>query len=631
MASISLTKSFPPMTKSVLTITESSRVSGKTTLNFKFDTNLVYSDSFSGAGITYVATVKISGTGITAQTKNYTLKNSNDYWGGTSLKTSKFTDTFNVPSNVNKITITVTYKYSDEATTMTGSTDMNLTKLVSLLNPIAEFNDVDKIKLSISKYDNNYTQKLKVYQTTNNLLLATRNGVENEFEFYFIEEELNNLYNNNPTSSKIDLRFDLITYNGTTELGSTNVITKVNITDANPIFENFNYEDSNAKTLELTGDSSKIIKNYSTLKIIVPTEYKAIPKKGASIVNYVGGDKSAEYKEEEVSFEIPNYENNAITISAVDTRGNSTKVTKSVDLINYSEIAITSLPSISRVSSTNEETKINIEGTFWNNSFGAKNNELKVTYKYKEAGSYEDFQEGITQITPVIDGNNFKIEEQSILGDTDAGFDSDKSYNIVILITDGLFSYEIEGTLQAGKPGFALYGNKISLGDKYDEELGGNVQLWGDVYLNKKKLGVTVQACNQCITNDEEYLSGDYIPFTKEIYNNSDGLIVFNADGTITINHTGYIKASFGVWCHGGYTDVRPWIYFKEVNKNNLFYACIDDNSSNFVSLTMANCIVKVTEGDTLAVVANTSNNHSMRVNTYSGGKTSYMTIEIVE
>ena len=105
MATITINESFPPSTKSVLTITESSRTSEKTKFNLSVKTNLGSSISYVGTGIALYGKVEISGTGITTQTKTLTLKAKNDYWSGTAVHTTTGTFEANIPANINSIKV----------------------------------------------------------------------------------------------------------------------------------------------------------------------------------------------------------------------------------------------------------------------------------------------------------------------------------------------------------------------------------------------------------------------------------------------------------------------------------------------------------------------------------------------
>lgn len=62
---------------------------------------------------------------------------------------------------------------------------------------------------------------------------------------------------------------------------------------------------------------------------------------------------------------------------AIDSRGNSTKVTKTVTIKNYSNIKIKSF-SATRQNNIGTITTIKFEGEFWNDSFGSITNTIQV-------------------------------------------------------------------------------------------------------------------------------------------------------------------------------------------------------------------------------------------------------------
>lgn len=311
------------------------------------------------------------------------------------------------------------------------------------------------------------------------------------YTFELTDEERNILRQATPNNNTLNVKFYVKTIISGTNFYSS-LTKKMTIVNANPTFSDYNYQDINETTINLTGDSSKIVKNYSTIKVSIANTNKAIPNKYSTMKNYIANNVSADYSDtDDVTFSIPKYSASTLLVNAVDSRGNTTGVSKELDLIDYNDIEITTTPIAKRTNDVGDESEISLSGTFWNSNFGVVNNVLEIKYKYREAGSTEGFVEGSTALTPTISENGFTISNQSILGDTNLGFDSNKSYEILITIADKLSSYNILITLQAGIPAMALYGNKIALGNKYDESLGGNVQLWGEVKLNGEDAGKT--------------------------------------------------------------------------------------------------------------------------------------------
>lgn len=471
MAKISLTKYFPPTTTSVLEINEILRESDKVQFGLSFKTNLGSSQSYVGNGVTYNATLKVSGTGIETQTKTVQLKDSDEYWQGTATHTlNKLSWEVNVPSSANSVRIDVTYKYSDEATTMSGSTEITLTKLLNVLNPFSNNESLDleqTQKLSITQYDSTFTSNLELIVKNNqnqNVTIANFENVEDGQQISLNETQLNALFNATSNQQKYQMFWLLYTLNNGTSIGNTTTQSIGVINNANPIFTDFDFADINPITTAVTSSNQSIVGGVSTLQITIPTTKKATALKGASIVSYIISDKAIDYSTSEIKKTIPQYNSSEIVVSAVDTRGNTTTVRKTItDFIVYSPIAINQTSAtISRTNNIDEETKISFEGTFWNNNFGKVDNSLSVTYKYRLKGSSNAYTTGVTTITPAISNNSFSVTDKAILGDTNNGFDVSKSYEIIVEVSDKLSVNEIDYTLNPGKNAIEIVGNEVT-------------------------------------------------------------------------------------------------------------------------------------------------------------------------
>lgn len=471
MAKISLTKYFPPTTTSVLEINEILRESDKVQFGLSFKTNLGSSQSYVGNGVTYNATLKVSGTGIETQTKTVQLKSSDEYWQGTATHTlDKLSWEVNVPSSANSVRIDVSYKYSDETTTMSGSTEITLTKLLNVLNPFSNNENLDLEQaqtLSITQYDSTFTSNLELIVKNNqnqNITIANFENVEDGQQISLNETQLNALFNATSNQQKHQIYWLLYTLNNGTSIGNTTTQSIGVINNANPIFTDFDFADINPITTAVTSNNQSIVGGVSTLQITIPTTKKATALKGASIVSYIISDKAIDYSTSEIKKTIPQYNSSKIIVSAVDTRGNTTTVQKTItDFIVYSPITINQTSAtISRTNNIDEETKISFEGTFWNNNFGKVDNSLSVTYKYRLKGSSNAYTTGVTTITPTISNNSFSVTDKAILGDTNNGFDVSKSYEIIVEVSDKLSVNEIDYTLNPGKNAIEIVGNEVT-------------------------------------------------------------------------------------------------------------------------------------------------------------------------
>ena len=622
MAKISLTKSFPPTTTSVLEINEIGRESDKVQFGLSFKTNLGSSQSWVGTGVTYNATLKVSGTGIETQTKIVQLKSSDEYWQGTATHTlDKLSWEVNVPSSVNSVRVEVTYKYSDEATTMSGSTEITLTKLLNVLNPFSNNENLDLEQtqtLSITQYDSTFTSNLELIVKNNqnqNVTIATFENVENGQQISLNETQLNALFNATSNQQKYQMFWLLYTLNNGTSIGNTTTQSIGVINNANPIFTDFDFADINPATRAVTSSNQSIVGGVSTLQITIPTTKKATALKGASIVSYIISDKAIDYSTSEIKKTIPQYNSSKIIVSAVDTRGNTTTVQKTItDFIVYSPIAINQTSAtISRTNNIDEETKISFEGTFWNSNFGKTNNSLSVAYKYRLAGSIGEYTNGTTTITPIIENNKFSVTDKAILGDTNNGFDVSKSYEIIVEVSDKLSVNEIDYTLNPGKNAIEIVGNEVvKINDIPFEEL---------IPSSPQKNIITVS------TNAQTSISANSnIPFNT-IYaqcGDTEKLKVYSGGGVLIGSGVSKVLVSFVV---NSSSSERKWFYLRKNGVKVGDY--ISQTGTSYHTATYSPQLFEVQEGDYFQVL------NFIGTITVNGGisnpKASFMTVEVIE
>jgi len=510
MATITLNETFPPTTKSVLSITESSRTSEKTKFNLSVKTNLVSSTGYVGTTISLYGKVEISGTGITTQSKTLTLKKSSEDWRDTSVHTTTGTFEVNIPANVNSIKVKYTIWYSDVSDDKrSSSTTMSITKLVSQLNAFSNNNTLDieqPLILSITEYDEAYTSNLKMKVSGTPIL--TLNNVVDGQEITLTQDQIDNIYSLSPNNT-FDIEWVLETYSGDTLLGEMNLTSTGVITNANPIFSDFDFEDIDIQVIALTGGAN-YVKGYSDIKIsnLIATAQKQSTIKYWNINNNLIENTGSN----EIILE--NHASNSITIYAVDSRGNSTPLTKPIqNFIEYYKLTKGNQDN-ERINNVTEQVSISFEGDFFECDFGNKQNELKVSYKYKKTNDSE-YITGETIITPTIENNKYSFSGL-IKGDTDNGFDIGSSYNIGVEVSDELSKVEYSYVIQAGIPAFAVFGNKMAIGDMYDESKSEyNVQLWNKVLVN----GIDFDKLfNDTGWRDFSWTNSSYIGTTQSSY-----------------------------------------------------------------------------------------------------------------
>ena len=361
------------------------------------------------------------------------------------------------------------------------------------------FNLGDPLTFSITKNVASYYDVLQIGfikdNTTEYVILDTVENVENGYIWNPTESMLNTIYTNTPTQNSRTLTFRLSTYTDSTkatQIGDTNEKSNVGmIVNANPIFTSFNYEDANSNTIALTGNSSKIINGYSTLHI---SNLVANANKGATLQLIQINDIQYPYSEN-FTIDIEKWTSNKITIYVIDSRNNSTKLETliGINFINYTEKTITERSCL-REGSINEESILSFKGTFFNSSFGAVDNTLTASYKYKETGS-NAWISGITALNLTVNNNNFSFEGY-IKGDTNTGFSADKSFDIQIIITDKLSERAITFILTAGEPAVDVFKSNVAFGGIYNEDeseyqaqFKKAVNFYGGIYKNGVEIG----------------------------------------------------------------------------------------------------------------------------------------------
>lgn len=307
------------------------------------------------------------------------------------------------------------------------------------------------------------------------------------YTFNLTEEERNTLRNASKTSSTLPVKFFV-----RTNIGGTNYYSILNrtmtIVNGNPIFTNFEYEDVNASTTAITDDNSKIVLGYSTLRVSIDNTNKAEAKKYADMKYYLINNVQYLY-EENFSIDIANWNLQTVTVTAVDSRGLSTSVSKNLTVASYTPLQKGGA-TIARDGNISEETKLTYNGVMTKTLPNGNSNTITATYQYKKT-TEQNYTTGTTNITPTIDNEgNFGFDNYVVGDIVGTGFDIDESYDIKVIVSDVLSEIQYTYTLNSGIPAIAIKGNKIALHGAYDEnddadvQLNGKVNVDGNLYIN---------------------------------------------------------------------------------------------------------------------------------------------------
>lgn len=223
------------------------------------------------------------------------------------------------------------------------------------------------------------------------------------------------------------------TYSGSTKIGDTKSTTiKINCNESKckPVID-ATIVDVNQTTVDLTGDSSKLVRYKSTARITPSATAKnsaSISKKtvdGTTVSNYI---------------DIANVSKNSFTVAATDSRNFSNSINKTATMINY--VQLTCNARAEREDQTSSVVNLFYSGNYFNGSFGATDNALTMSWKYREKGASDS--EWITGgiLSPTISGNTYSGSIQC-----GTSFDYQKNYEFMIEYAD-----KIEATRQLTVP-----------------------------------------------------------------------------------------------------------------------------------------------------------------------------------
>ncbi len=261
------------------------------------------------------------------------------------------------------------------------------------------------------------------------------------------------------------------------------------IVNGNPVFNNFEVQDVNGTTVALTDDPSVNVNGYSNIRATISTVNKAVAQKEATMVKYrfVIGDKTIDINyddEESVSGIIYNAQNGIYNVYAIDSRGNSTLVTK----LASSEIAYQNIsldPNNCFVERNNNNSGdiaiLKFTGKFWKQSFGVGQNIIRnVTYQFKKTTD-TTWITGRTYITPTVNNDGtFEFEGQIASDNQDTKWDLQSAYDVKISVFDYLSTATIQLTpMTSARPHLCYADDGVAIMGDYDENVGGLLQIGG--------------------------------------------------------------------------------------------------------------------------------------------------------
>ncbi len=393
--------------------------------------------------------------------------------------------------------------------------------------------------------------------------------------------------------------------------------------------------------MTLTGNNQKYIRKYSSAKVTITSANKMVAKNSATAkyYNIIVRNKSEklDYSTSNINKVINNMDSNTVSVFATDSRGNQTNKTKSLEIIDYSEIVIQSL-NIERKEGVGEKLVITLSGKYSNTNFGAKTNSVKsvqLRRKVKNDSNYGDWIDIKSLITINAENGTFSCNSKELTSQT---FILGTEYDIEIKIADELSSDTEPVSLNSGKVLLSALKNKgICIGGIYNEKLGGPLQLnkknvidWINSKQDKQKhiLKAILATDNITITSAQDY-DAVLVPLGKQYIKFGDKLSLSN--GKIVIGSgVKYIRISAQVMMSYIPSSLRVMGLAVYITNSQVYTNYGIRTSSDFLTYNAPGMIFPAKAGDTVSIhVYIEPSGTSVKLRKYS--QSTFLQVEVIE
>lgn len=257
-----------------------------------------------------------------------------------------------------------------------------------------------------------------------------------------------------------------------------------------PDFTDFNYRSTTEKISALLGTDKIIVEKKSALEITINPDQAMIAKEGSApsfyYFNFCGKSFSAQYEKNKTvairDILVDDCGDNKITVSAVDNRGMSTSVIKSMTILKYAPPTLNIVAK--RKSNFERATEIKVDSTFSRLIVeGADKNSIKpgsLRYRVRKTG--EDWSSWVEK--------SFSINgEKCVIENTYLNLDNAFSWEIEFEIED-LAGEKTSQTAQVGSgvPLLMISDSTGGVGIGKMPAEGRALDVKGKIYMNEKPL-----------------------------------------------------------------------------------------------------------------------------------------------
>ena len=349
----------------------------------------------------------------------------------------------------------------------------------------ASCNIGDTLTGTITRPSADFTYSVGLCTTDGNTLLAwlVSNGTSSSLS-YNTSNIANTLYEKIPNATYYTVVAKVFTYCNSVQVhGSHTFNIRMDVVNSNPTFTNegVTYRDGNSTISDITGNNQYIVQNKSNLYATVSSSAKATAKNSATISYYIfeiaGKSVQAAYSTSNVEANIGTIDvgtDTSLKITAVDSRGLQTTVTKTVTVVPYfvPKLSVTA----ARQNNFENATPITVKVACAGVSVGGTNKNSMPTLRFQYrtiGGSYGSWT------------NFTKSGFPSVTGTYTADLPNDKSYEINVQATDAIGSTVTKIiTIGAGKPILFINTDTNSVGINRQTTGSDRLEVGGAAYVN---------------------------------------------------------------------------------------------------------------------------------------------------
>ena len=372
----------------------------------------------------------------------------------------------------------VVHTYSGSTLIGTSTHDGTVTaETASFLEIPASFNIGSAFRAEAKYYNgiHNHTIRLKngstVLKSYTNITSDNTPGVDAWVDFDTASIAAT-LYGLTPNSNSLTLTMEVDTFYGAEQVRTTRSDTIVaKVTNSDPTFAAApTYADINTTATAITGNNQHIIANISNVRATLTAANRALPVNAATMKEYVAtlGGKSITRPwsaSASVVFDFGTINaktNQSLVVRAVDSRGNSRIVSRTVIIIPYDPPGISF--SAARINGFEEDTVLKLSGTLASLKVNNVDKNYLVSARYRTKlststawGAYSSFT---TSGFPT-----FTATDLTIL------LDRINSFDVQVEVKDRLGTTTLTRTVASGKPIIFIdeYLKSVGFGDFPDE------------------------------------------------------------------------------------------------------------------------------------------------------------------